>query len=250
MSDLRFDNNNIDREPIRVELGDARYPKRVKAIMGEKAPKHLDMVGNVELLNMAGLGFCGSRKSSPKGLEIVQDCASQVARENILVVSGNAAGIDFEAHYNCLKAGGKTIFVLPEGMNHFRIRKALKAVWDWGRVLVVSQFEPHDPWRASRAMTRNKLVVALSRAIIVIEAGEKGGTLNAGEVTLKFGLPLYVAQHQNMSVDARGNQILLDKGAQRLAKSRSTNKANLAKIFESMKNSKHLRPPPQQEGFL
>ncbi len=250
MSNFNFDSICIDRKPIRVELGDAQYPERVKVIMGGKAPKHLDMVGNIELLKMAGLGFCGSRKSSLKGLETAQDCADQAAHNNVSVVSGNAAGVDFEAHFNCLKAGGKTILVLPEGINHFRIKKALEPVWDWERVLVVSQFEPGEPWKAFRAMTRNQLIIALSRAMIVIEAGEKGGTLNAGKETLKSGLPLYVAQYQDMSVDARGNQLLLDMGAQKLAKSRTTNRANLEKVFESMKEDKLLKSLPQQGALI
>lgn len=250
MSDLNFDNKNIDIEPIRVELDDAKYPERVKAIMGSKAPKHLDMAGNIDLLCMAGMGFCGSRKSSPKGLETAQDCADQAAHNNVSVVSGNAAGVDFEAHYSCLKAGGKTILVLPEGINYFRIKKALKPVWDWERVLVVSQFEPSEPWKAFRAMTRNQLIIALSRVMIVIEAGEKGGTLNAGKETLKSSLPLYVAQYQDMSVDARGNKLLLDMGANKLAKSRSTNRANLTKAFESMLQDKLIKNKPQQGALL
>ena len=98
MSDLNCDNKNIDRKPIRVEIDDALYPVRVQVIMGSKAPKHLDMVGNTDLLDMAGLGFCGSRKSTPKGLEIAQDCADQASHNNVSVVSDNAAGVDFEAH--------------------------------------------------------------------------------------------------------------------------------------------------------
>jgi len=249
MSNLNFDNRNIDRRPIRVELDDTQYPERVKIIMGNKAPNHLDMVGNIELLSMAGLGFCGSRKSSPKGLETAQDCAEQAAQNNVSIISGNAAGVDFEAHFNCLKAGGKTILVLSEGINHFRIKKALEPVWDWDRVLVVSQFEPEEPWKVFRAMTRNQLIIALSRVMIVIEAGEKGGTLNAGKETLKAGLPLYVAQYQDMSVDARGNQILLDMGALKLSKSKSTNRANLTKVFESMKEDKFLKKSASTREF-
>jgi DNA processing protein len=217
--------------------------------MGSKAPKHLDMVGNTDLLNMAGLGFCGSRKSSPKGLETAQDYADQAARNDVSVVSGNAAGVDFEAHYNCLKAGGKTILVLPEGINHFRIKRALQPVWDWEQILVVSQFEPDEPWKAFRAMTRNQLIIALTRVMIVIEAGEKGGTLNAGKETLKSGLPLYIAQYQDMS-DARGNQLLLDMGALYLAKSKLTDKANFVNVFESIKEDKLLKSLPQQADLL
>lgn len=250
MSDLNFNNKNIDRRPIRVELDDALYPERVKVIMGKRAPKHLDMVGNTDLLNMAGLGFCGSRKSSPKGLKTAQDCADQAACNNVSVVSGNAAGVDFEAHYNCLKSGGNTILVLPEGINHFRIKKALQSVWDWERVLVISQFEPNEPWKAFRAMTRNQLIIYLSRAMVVIEAGEKGGTLNAGKETLKSGLPLYVAQYQDMSLDARGNQILLDMGALKLVKSRSTNRASLTKVFESIKEDRLIKNFSRQENLF
>ena len=250
MSDLSFDNKNIDRRSIRVDLNDARYPERVKTIMGKKAPKNLDMIGNLDLLEMPSIGFCGSRKSSVKGLETAQDCAEQAAQNNVSVVSGNAAGVDFEAHFNSLKAGGKTILVLPEGINHFRTRKALESLWDWERVLVISQFESDEPWKAFRAMTRNQLIIALSRVMIVIEAGEKGGTLNAGKETLKSGLPLFVAQYQDMSVDARGNQMLLNMGAQKLAKSRLTNRANLVKVFEKMKEDNFLKSLLQQGDLL
>ena len=250
MSDLIFENRKIDKMPIRVDLGDAHYPARVKAIMGNEAPKHLDMVGNLDLLDLPGLGFCGSRKSSIKGLETVRDCAEQAALCSVSVVSGNAAGVDIEAHFNCLKAGGKVILVLPEGINHFRIKRTLKPVWDWDRALVVSQFKPDEPWKVFRAMTRNQLIIALSRVMVVIEATEKGGTMNAGMETLNYGVPLYVAQYQDMSVDARGNQILLDMGAEKLTKSRTTDKANLGKVFERMENDDLLKKLSQQESLL
>ena len=234
MSDSLFANNKIDRKPVRVELDDALYPRRVKAVMGKKAPKHLDMVGNKELLDMAGLGLCGSRKAGSKSLEIARDCAEQAAQGGVCVVSGNAAGVDFESHFNCLKAGGGTILVIPEGINHFRIRKALRSVWDWERVLVVSQFGPDEPWKSFRAMVRNQLVLALSRAVVVVESGEKGGSLNTGEEAIKRGIPLYVAQHKDMSADARGNQILLGKRARELPQSGSSGKVDLTEVFKSM----------------
>ena len=87
-----FENKNIDRKPIRINLRDARCPHRVKAVMGAKKPKHLDMVGNLELLDMPSLGICGSRKATSQGLKITQACAEQAARGNVAVVSGNAAG--------------------------------------------------------------------------------------------------------------------------------------------------------------
>lgn len=243
--------NKLENEqrPVKLSIHDAAYPERIKLIMGNKAPEFLYLMGNEELLSLPSIGFCGSRKSSDIGLETARDCSEQAAHENIVVVSGNAAGVDSEAHYNSLKAGGKTIFVLPEGINHFRIRKAMREVWNWDNVLVLSQFEPDSIWQTYRAMTRNQLVIALSRVVIVIEAEEKGGTLNAGTEVLKSGLPLFVAEYQDMSDGAKGNRILLDMGARKLAKSRSTNRANLKHILECVYEDEIIKKATQQETF-
>jgi DNA processing protein len=250
MSVVETKNQNTTGKPIKIGLNDAVYPERIKLIMGSKAPPHLYMLGNIDILNMPGIGFCGSRKSSEKGLETAKDCAQQSVEHNIVVVSGNAAGVDFEAHFNSLKAGGKTILVLPEGINHFRIQRALKPVWNWKNVLVVSQFEPDDIWQSFRAMMRNQLIIALSRVMIVIEAGEKGGTLNAGIETLKSGLPLFVAEYQDMSVDAKGNKFLIDRGAHKLAKNRNTNRANLSRVIKKMNEDGIMQCVTLQGSFL
>ena len=237
-------------EIIKAEKDDPVYPKRLLAILGKKAPAALYLQGNISLLGSNGIGFCGSRKSSPKGIETVRDCAEQAAEAGITVVSGNAAGIDFEAHFHALSAGGSTILVLPEGINHFRVKRALSPVWDWERVLVVSQFNPDDTWKGFRAMARNLVIIGLSKAMIVIEAGEKGGTMNAGLETLKHGTPLYVAEYQDMSVDARGNKILLDMGGKRLARSRATGRANMFHIFDDVRLDPAISFRENQLGLL
>lgn len=244
--------NSVDYPNVHsININDQIYPNRIKRILGEKAPSTLQCLGNLDLLQKGGLGFCGSRKSSAKGLETAQDCSRQAAVRSIVVVSGNAAGVDFEAHYSALKSGGSTILVLPEGINKFRIKKKLKDVWDWNRVLVVSQFEFDSPWRADRAMTRNRVIIALSNAMIVIEAGAKGGTMNAGLDTLRLGLPLFVAQYQDMSDSAQGNQMLLQRGGIRLAKSRSTGLASMEKVFDAVRSemSKTYKTIEQQSLF-
>lgn len=228
----------------------AIYPKRLLAVLGNKAPDTLYLQGNVDLLNLDGIGFCGARKSSKKGIDTVRDCAEQAARAELTVVSGNAAGVDFEAHYHSLSAGGTTILILPEGINHFRVKRALAPVWDWERALVISQFNPDDAWKGYRAMTRNQVIIGLSKAMIVIEAGEKGGTMNAGVETLKHHAPLYVAEYQDMSVDARGNKTLLELGGKRLVRSRSTGRANMKNVFEDIKCAPVTSYRQEQAGLL
>jgi DNA processing protein len=222
---------------LQLPIESKEYPARIKHILGSKAPKSLQVLGNIDLLNTIGVGFCGSRKATLKGLETAADCASQIAEHGFSVISGNAAGVDFKAHFHSLKAGGGTILVLPEGINHFKVRRSLVNAWDWNRVLVISQFGANDPWKAYRAMARNQLIVALSSAMIVIEAGESGGTLNAGEETLKLGMPLFVAEYSNMTSHAKGNAILPNKGGRALRKNRVTGKANVEEIYAVIERS-------------
>ena len=99
---------------------------------------------------------------------------------------------------------------------------------------MVSQFEPDAPWSVFRAMERNELIIGLSRAMVVVEAGETGGTLSAGRATLKAGKPLYVAVYENMPENAPGNDLLLKIGGKRLSKSRASGRAKLTGLFDEV----------------
>lgn len=224
-----------------LTLGDERFPNRLSALQGFKSVEKLFCLGNLELLNSKGVGFCGSRKASEKGLATAKDCAEQAAANGVVVISGNAAGVDRVAHFEALAAGGTTILVLPEGMEHFRIRKELREVWDWDKTLVISQFEPSVPWRSYHAMTRNKVILGLSHAMIVIEAGDRGGTLDAGKSTIKADRPLFVAQYEGAPPEAAGNEILIRLGGIPLNRLRSTNRANMQKVWDSFDDDAHIR---------
>lgn len=220
----------LDTTPAaRLEPGHNRYPLSMSR--GGKPPV-LSTLGNLDLLDTPGLGFCGSRKASEKGIAITIDCAEQAVQAGFTVISGNAAGVDFAAHHTALEHGGSTILVLAEGIDRFRIRSELRPVWDWARVLVISQFVPNAVWQAYRAMARNELIIALSRAMIVIEAGETGGTLAAGLRSLEIGKPIFVADYENIELVAPGNAQLLGKGAQRLRRNRETGRANVEALRE------------------
>lgn len=197
-------------------------------------PQKVYCMGNLELLKTPGAGFCGSRKVSPAGIAVAEDCASQIAKLGYPVISGYAAGVDMTAHKTALAIGGTTIIVLPEGIDHFRIKKEIEEYWDWQRVLIISPFEPEMRWTVYRAMGRNNVIVALSRAMIVIEAGEKGGTLDAGFTSLKSKCPLFVVDYGS-NEHALGNKILLKKGGYSIQKSIKTNRASLEMVLTCLK---------------
>ena len=207
---------------------DRSYPVNLKSLLKLNTPPVLSMIGNINLLSNRTVGFSGSRKVSEKGIAITKDCVEQLSQEkNMSIVSGYAQGVDKEAHYTALASGGSTIIVLPNGISSFYVRQELKDVWDWDRVLVISEYLPKDKWSVSRAMNRNNTIIGLSDIMVVVEAGLTGGSLDAGLRTLEDSKPLYVPLYSDYPESALGNKVLLERGAKCIRRSRQNNRANV-----------------------
>lgn len=211
-----------------------QYPKVLITLLRQNTPTVLSCIGNLDLLHKRKVGFSGSRKASEKGLWIAADCASQLAEQDICVVSGYANGVDMTAHKAALKHGGSTIIVLPEGIDSFYVKEEIRDDWDLDRVLVVSEFMPHDSWMASRAMRRNNTIIALCDAMFVVEAGDTGGSLDAGLKTINMGKSLFVPLYAQLPDSAKGNPILLSKGALPMKQKRQTARVNIEDLVGSL----------------
>ena len=132
------------------------------------------------------------------------------------VVSGYAKGIDSAAHLGALTAEGTTTLVLPYGIKELRQKTAFRE-FDWKRdVLAVSQFNPDARWLARNAMARNKLVCALSKAVIVIASGPErdargkmSGTFNTAKTALGMNVPLFVFDPVCFDKPPQGNAELI-----------------------------------------
>ena len=215
-----------------------QYPQTLLYFLRQNTPSVLSCIGNLNLLDKLKVGICGSRKASEKGLWIARDCAGQLAERDICVVSGYAGGVDMEAHRSALQNGGSTIIVLPEGIDSFTIRRDIVDVWDWERVLVVSEFMPRDGWLASRAMKRNSTIIALSDAMLVVEAGDTGGSMDAGMKTIDMGKSLFVPLYSQLPDSAMGNPLLLARGAQPLKQKRQTSRVNIDSLVGTLGNNR------------
>lgn len=190
-------------------IGDDLYPRRLAEAPG--SPPLLFFRGDPTILAEEGVGMCGSRHVTELGLQAAQRCGQEAAGEGFVVMSGYARGVDMATHVAALETHGKTVIVLAEGINHFKVKKDLpKELVTPESVCVVSQFPPSQPWTAGGAMTRNAVIVGLGLALIVVEAGEKGGTLAAGEHALKVGRPVLVLDFG--SATPAGNRLLLEAG--------------------------------------
>src|SRR6185312_7266471 len=186
-------------------ITDDVYPSELKSTLSKNSPPILSYYGNLNLLNKNKVGFCGSRKASSKGLDVAKDCVEQLVSKDLVIVSGYAAGVDQETHYTALKNNGSTIIVLPEGIEFFRIKKELKEIWDWDRVLILSEFFPNSIWSTGRAMQRNNTIIGLSDVMILIESGETGGSMEAGKKTLELKKYLFAPIYEGMPESAIGN---------------------------------------------
>ena len=217
LDDVQRDLDELERNEVYViPFTDERYPEKLKEIA--RFPPLLYAMGNLSLLNKASIGICGSRGASELGLRFSRKFGHFAAEKNVVVASGYAKGIDTAAHLGVLKADGETVVVLAEGIKNFRIKRDFRTIDDFFcRTLVVSQFYPNHIWRAPRAMTRNKVICGLSEALIVVEAGEKGGTLEAGRECIRQGkCTLVVEDKAEPQNTAPGNRMLIKAGGRPL----------------------------------
>jgi len=208
------------------------YPERLLKTLKEEAPLLLFARGNIKLLAEKAVGFCGSRKASQKGLAVAGECAAELARRRINVISGYAHGVDLAAHRAALEAGGVTTFVLAEGILHFKLKSDVKYLITEDNHVVISEYMPRLPWLARNAMQRNKTICGLSNAVVVIESGLKGGTFEAGKTALSLRRPLFVAEYAQPAESAEGNAYFLRQGARFLRKKNGA--AYLEELFQAV----------------
>lgn len=212
--------DKIRKNNIEIILeNDKRYPAILKTKLKSDCPAVLFACGNLNLLEKNQLDFAVPRKASAKGITIAEECAANnLQKENIVVTSGYAAGVDISAHSAALQNGGSTIFVLAEGILSYRVKKELPGLLNDKNYLFLSQFSPEMIWNAGNAMKRNSLIIGLSEAMILIESGKKGGTFAAGQEALNIGCPLFVVDYDKPEVSAEANPYFIANGGRPIRK--------------------------------
>ncbi len=120
--------------------------------------------------------------------------------------------MDREATFAALDTEGTAITVFAEGWEQWRASDREVSAINEGRLLVLSEFRPTTPWRAGQAMQRNLTITLLSSEVYLIEAGTRGGTLDAGRRALKHGRQLFVLETGTWTP---GNELLTREGGKR-----------------------------------
>lgn len=125
------------------------------------------------------VSIVGARAATAYGDHIAGELASDLVRDDIVIVSGGAYGIDGAAHHGAMAAGGRTIAFMAGGVDRFYPAGHNQLLGDvTANGAVVSEVAPGSAPTKWRFLMRNRLIAALGRASIVVEAGFRSGSLN------------------------------------------------------------------------
>jgi len=196
-----------------VTWGDSAYPAALSAIVDP--PPALWVRGNIAALSGPAVAIVGSRAGSPYGLTVAERLAADLAARGIVIVSGLARGVDSAAHRGALAAPGVTIGVLGSGVDvvYPAEHRSLAGDIEANRGAIVSELVPGTPPQPQFFPLRNRIISGLSRAVLIVEAGEKSGSLITARCTLDQGRDVLAVPGNVLSGRNRGGHGLLRDGA-------------------------------------
>lgn len=171
-------------------------------------PKKLNYLGNKNLLSMNKVAIVGSRKASAYTKNMVQNLAYALKSYSVCVVSGGALGVDIAAHE---AAYPYTIAVYANGLNILYPRTNSKILSQINQnALAISEYEPDKTPLQHQFLERNRIVVALSKALVIAQADINSGSMQSARIAHEIGVPIYVLpQRYN---ESNGTNKLLKDG--------------------------------------
>ena len=196
-----------------VAKDDPRYPERLRGIAG--APERLYYKGRWEAALFAEcLAVVGTRRMTSYGKRVTEQLVTEIAAAGVTIVSGFMYGIDAEAHRAALAAGGRTIAVMPCGIE--RISPAYQqdlyeAILQRG--LVLSELPGTTAAALWAFPKRNRIVAGLSQATLVIEGTEESGALITAAFARRYGRRVFAVPGPVTSPVSLGPIQLLREGA-------------------------------------
>jgi len=194
-----------------VTLTGADYPSGLCDL--PDAPSSFRIVGELPDLGRA-LSIVGTRRADDEALDFAYELARDAVLRGLVVVSGGAVGVDRAAHEGALEGGGRTVVVLPTGLDAPyppANRDLFARVIDAGCLLT----EVPDGTEAQRGrfLTRNRLVAALGRSTVVVQAPARSGALSTARMATRLGRRVFVVPASPWDPRGSGNLRLLRQGA-------------------------------------
>ncbi|MEN6622520.1 MAG: DNA-processing protein DprA, partial [Smithella sp.] len=190
---------------------DDSYPSKLLEIYDR--PPMLYVKGSI-IKNEVNIAIVGSRLASTYGKYTTERISRELALKGTTIVSGLARGIDSAAHRGALTAKARTIAVLGSGLDIVyppENKKLFAEICETGAV--VSEFPLGTPPRACNFPARNRIISGMSYGVVVIEAGEKSGSLITARLALEQGREVFAVPGSIDSAGSRGTNKLIKQGA-------------------------------------
>ncbi|KMT23087.1 DNA-processing protein DprA [Clostridium cylindrosporum] len=202
----------LDRENIRfVFITDKEYPALLKHIY--MPPIGLFIKGcNINLNN--SIGIVGARRASIYGKEVARKLAREISLNGITVISGLALGIDASAHIGSIEGSGITAAVIGSGHMH-TYPKTNKHLYNevLKKGCIISEYFPEQEPLKHRFPERNRIISGISKGTLVVEAGDKSGSLITANFALNQGREVYSIPGNIYSPTSIGCNKLIKEGA-------------------------------------
>jgi DNA processing protein len=198
--------------PVTLTRLDSRYPSRLAHF--PRAPASIRWQGGL-VEAAATVAIVGSRKATAGALAFATELARALVRAGVVVVSGGASGVDTAAHAGALRAGGRTWAVAATGPERCypACNAELFQLIARGPGAMLWPFAGGDH---GAFLGRNRVLVSLSDAVVVVQAGLQSGALHAASCARKLGRPLWVVPAAPWMGGFEGSLSLLEGGARPL----------------------------------
>lgn len=200
------------------QISPLNHPLLQRVSVIDKPATNIWYIGEIaaEWANRPTVAIVGSRKPTDYGRSVTLKLASALAARGVIIVSGLALGHDALAARGTLDASGTTIAVIGNGLNNIHPRSntlLAKEIIEKGGV-ILSEYEPDYPVYKQNFLERNRLITALSDITVVVEAGERSGTLNTAAHALAQNRELMAVPGNITSPLSIGCNRLIAQGAE------------------------------------
>lgn len=195
-------------------IEDQDYPILLKEIASP--PVFLFLKGQLSPDDLC-LAVVGARKITNYGKQVVYNLISEIARKGLTIISGLALGTDTLAHQETLKAGGRTIAVLGNGLDQiYPIQNKSLAEKIEENGVIISEFPLGVPPHNYNFPRRNRIISGLSLGTLVIEAAKKSGSLITARNAIEQNRDVFAVPGSVFSHQSGGTNHLIQKGEAKL----------------------------------
>jgi DNA processing protein len=225
------------------------YPQRLKEI--HDYPPLIYIRGDIKPEDECCLAVVGTRRATVYGRQVTEEIVTDLAKNNITIVSGLAKGIDSIAHRVALEANGRTIAIFASGLDIvYPAENAGLARDIMERGALVSEYPLGTRPKADNFPRRNRIMSGISLGVLVIEAGEKSGALITAEQALQQNREVFAVPGSILSPASKGTNSLLQQGAKLVRNHVDIlEELNLAMVTQQLE-MKELLPTDETEVLL